>query len=338
MIYTVAVYNNAGDRLTVMRDVKTPTYSRSKNTADQVSFSIPRDSSNIQFIETGRRFEILRTIDGQTEVEQSGFISNHGYGDNYYDVEGYSEEIVLTRQFTPAQYGFPLYSQYADLDSLARQLGRTFVVEQAKYRWDDFIVQRTNVDTTTVPAFIILEKDSGGDYPSTGSVTFRFEKQPDEEWDRIRWVSDFDEDEENIDGITTFVSIRTANTIGALGAFSQAQAGSLPDVVGLIIPGSTDRYLEVKFDLLTDTPELSPAVFSLEVIKRGPGAISTFDIDPLATSIQTPKLVADNSSFFEVLTAACEPSGFEFMVVNGKLMLAQTFGVDRSNDYSVVSS
>jgi hypothetical protein len=335
VIYSLAIYDESGARATVISELSNPTYSRSKNTADQLSMGIPRNSVKIDEVKTGRRFEILRTINGVTELEASGFISNHGYSGNFYDIEGYTEEIVLTRFYTPAQFGYPLYSENASLEALARQLDKAFVIEQVKYNWDDYIVSRTNIDTTSVSAFMLLTKDINDDYEPNGTVTMRFEKAATETWDRFRWVSDYYEDD--LGGVTTKFSFRTSNTL-SFGAFSTPQAGALTDIVGIIIPESNHRYLEIKIDFETDTTESSPVVFSLELVKRTASTITSFDIQAGAALIATPSLSADNASFFDVLVAACEPSGWEFKVVNGKLYLAETFGVDRTNDYSVVAS
>jgi hypothetical protein len=315
-------------------------------------------------VKTGRRFEIIRFIsqkipiiwsDGQVvqfndvaiiynensqDVEESGFVSNYGYSSEDFFVEGFTEEVVLTRFRTPAQYGYVLSSENQTLDELVKQLDRSFIIERVKFNWADYIVAQSNIDITTEPSFIILQNNgtsSAPSYASSGSVTFRFTKASNEEWDRFRWVSDFFEDQ--VGRLATFVSYRTAATVGALPSFTTPQAGASTDIVGIIIASqTTDNVLEVKVDLTTDTTEASPVFFSLEVIKRGPTPIHTVSVNTAAAGIATPGLDAEGTNFLDVLIAACEPSGYEFKVFDGELMVEPSFGVDRTIDYSVVSS
>jgi len=338
MIYTVVIYDENGDRATVLRDVQAPNYSRAKNSADQISFSLPRNSAGVEFIETGRRFEILRTIGGQTDVEESGFISNHGYSGDLYGVEGYTEEIVLTRYLTPPQYGYVLYSENQNLSTLAQQLKSAFVIDRVKRNWSDYIVANSNVNTS-FDDFLILNNSGTSESPnyvSSGSVTFQFQKSASEKWDRFRWVSDYYSDEQG--EVSTKVSYRTSNNTSSWGAFSTPQAGALTDVVGIVIAGLNDTYLQVKVDFATDTTEASPLFFVLEAIKRAPTLIHTVNVQTGGTDIPTLGLDADNTNFLEVLIAACESSGWEFYVFDGTLFVASSFGVNRSNSYSVVAS
>jgi hypothetical protein len=337
VIYSVAIYDLSGNRLTILTDVSNPSYSRSKNTADQINFSIPRTSSGIPFIKTSRRFEILRTIGGVSDVEASGFISNHGYSENFYDVEGYSEEIILSQLLTPPQYGYVLSSENQTLNVLVEQFTRSFIVERVKQNWDDYIIDSSNI-TTSAANFITLINDGdleNPDYRSSGYATFEFQKLSSETWDRIRWVSDYYVDEDG--EITTKISYRTSADGITWGSFTTPQPGALTDIVGLVIAGDEDDYLEVRVDFDTPTKEAAPAFFSIEVIKRGDSPIVSVDVDTGSSSIPVLGLPGDNTSFLDVLIAACEPSGYEFKVEDGVLFIKESFGEDRSNSYAVVS-
>lgn len=343
MIYSVAIYDENGVRVTVLRDVASPTYSRAKNAADQISFEVPRNDVNIPEIRTGRRFEIIKTLNGSTSVEESGYISNHGYSDEVYEVEGFTEEILLTRYLTPAQFGYPLSSENQSLFTLVQQFNRAYLVERVKYNWTDYIVDESNIDYTTEPSFIILQNNGSSQspsYPSSGFVVFRFQKESNESWERFRWVSDYYTDEAG--ELTTKVRYRTADDPANFLDWSNytPQAGAETDVVGIVIAPEfqdDEQFLEVRVDFATDTTEASPVFFALEMIKRKPTEITSVVASAASDDIATPGLDADNASFLDILIAACEPSGYEFKVEDGTLYLQSTFGVDRTNDYSAVA-
>lgn len=348
MIYQVFIFDESGNRVAVLREASNPSYSRSKNTADQVSFSVTRNSKDIQHIKTGRRFEIIRTINGESDLEASGFISNHGYSGELYEIEGYTEEVALTYNLTPPQYGYVLYSENQTLDQLANELRFSFEVERLKRRWDDpnYLVSSTNI-YFDAPSLITIINDgtlADPEYRLSGSVVYQFQKDGDQFWDRVRWVSDYYATEEG--EITSKISYRLSNNGSSWGAYTTPVAGALTDIVGLIIADNTPNFLQVKIDFnapaIGDEPDeqyavAAPAMFSFEVIKRGPSVIHTVEVDAGASGIATPSLSADNAAFLDVLIAACEPSGYEFEVKDGTLRLAQTFGVDRSDSYSVVA-
>ena len=338
MIYTVVLYNSSGERVVVLENVSKPTYSRSKNAADQISFGLPRNDAKTASIETGMRFEIIRNL-GQTttSVEASGYVTNHGYGSSLYEVEGFAEEILLSRYLTPAQFGYPLYSERANLDQLVSNMTKTYITENPKHGWGDYVVDSSNIDYTTNPTFVLLL--GSGDpttYPASGYVVFRFTKLASEEWERFRWVSDYYTDDDG--AVKTEVSYRQGNVIGSLGTFTTPIGGALTDVVGLVLADPNPTYTEVRVDFSTDTVKASPVLFSLEMIKRGLSDVSSVSITGDATLVPTPGLKADNTTFLDIMVNALEPSGWEFKVFDGQLSIAETFGVDRTNDYSVVGA
>lgn len=372
MIYSVIIYDESGARVGVAKGATRPRYSRSKNAADQISFSFPRSDSLVKLDESGsmdstyltmdldtirmdstvrlydatdpvvirigRRFEIIRsTGTNSVVVEASGFISEHGYSGDQYEVNGFTEEILLSRYLTPVQFGYPLYSENATIDELVAELDRAYVSEQVKWAWADYLVSSSNIDYTTNPTFMLLTNlNPGGaaQYETSGFAVFRFQKNADEEWDRFRWVGDHysgDQGEVKVE-----VSYRQANTVGGLGSFTTPVAGALTDVVGIVVADPDAVYTEVRVDFTTSNDEVSPVLFSLEMIKRAPTAITSISVAAGASSLETPGLDADQASFIDVLIAALEPHGWEFKVFDGTLSIAETFGTSRTNEYAVV--
>lgn len=336
MIYSVVLYDSSGDAVAVLENAGTPSYSRSKNTADQVSFSVPKGDPKIPFVALGQRFELIRNIGlGSSSLEVSGFISSFGWDTDSFVIEGFTEEIILERYFTPEQYSYPMTSENQDLDSFVPQLMESFVTDRVKGNWSSFISAESNVDYTTNPEFMLLTK-SGGDYVSSGYVVFRFSKLANEKWERVRWVSDYYVDEDG--EVTTKVSYRQADTIGGLSsvAFTTPVAGALPDVVGLILASPTLAYTEVRVDFSTDSTDTSPVLFSLEVIKRGLTPIHTVNVLGDGHLIPTLGVNADQASFLSILISALEPSGWEFELVDGVLTVAESLGEDKSYETVVV--
>jgi len=372
VIYSVIVYDESGARVGVAKGATRPRYSRSKNAADQISFSFPRSDSLVKLTEsgsmdstyltmdldtirmdstvrlydatdpivirTGRRFEIIRSTGSDSVVvEASGFISEHGYSGDMYEVDGFTEEILLSRYLTPAQFGYPLYSENATIDELVAELDRTYISEQVKWDWANYLVGSSNIDYTTNPTFMLLTNlNPGGEaqYVTSGYAIFRFQKDANEEWDRFRWVGDYYSGDQG--EVKTEVSYRQANTIGGLGSFTTPVPGALTDVVGIIVADPDAVYTEVRVDFTTSNDEVSPVLFSLEMIKRKQAAITSVEVIGDTSLLETPGLDADQATFLDVLIAALEPHGWEFKVFNGKLSIAETFGTSRTNDYAVV--
>lgn len=336
--YVLVVYDGDGNRAAAFNDVANPSYNRSKNSADQVNIDLPRKSDRVSEIDIGRRFEIIRgSLDGTETIEETGFISAYGYTGDIYQVEGFTEEVFLTNYLTPGQYGYPLYSENAKLDTFFDQFARGYLVERVKRNWADYEVDSTNVDTTSNPDFALLQ--GSGDptvYPSSGSITLRFEKESDELWDRIRWVSDYDDEA----GLRTTIQYRQGSSAGA-GTWSSEEAGALTDIRGIIVPQDDGNYMDVRVNFESDDEEWSPVLFSLEVIKRT-APILTVDYETYATidpgTLSTPGIETDNRNLLEVLIDVCDEADWQFRVRDGTLYFSEDFGVDRSDDYTLIES
>ncbi|MCA1806957.1 MAG: hypothetical protein LC687_03770, partial [Actinobacteria bacterium] len=72
-------------------------FNRAKNSADQVSISVPRLDQKIAEVKIGRRFEILRGGTDTDDLECTGYVSERGYSDEMFNISGFTEEIVLQR-------------------------------------------------------------------------------------------------------------------------------------------------------------------------------------------------------------------------------------------------
>jgi hypothetical protein len=107
-------------------------------------------------------------------------------------------------------------------------------------------------------------------------------------------------------------------------------------VVGIVVANPDAVYTEVRVDFTTSNDEVSPVLFSLEMIRRAPTAITTVSVVGDASLLDTPGLEADQATFLDVLIAALEPHGWEFKVFDGTLSIAETFGTSRTNEYAVV--
>lgn len=337
LAYSVILYDESGDRVARLENASNPTYSRSRNSADQVSLSLPRTDDKIDEIIIGRRFEILRNAVGgiPERLECSGVVASRGYSGENFTIEGFTEEVFLENYLTPVNYGYPLYSENATLDAFFDQFDRSFEVERVKYNWDDYDVEVSNVEFSTDPSYVLLSEASAGPppvYESSGYITFRFEKTSDQEWDRIRWVSDYDEDS----GVTTTIQYRQGASAGA-GSFSTAEAGALTDVVGIIPADPDANFMDVRVNLATTNTAVTPRLFALEVIKRTPiPEVSSVSYTVGAASVETPGVEANQKSLLQTLIDVCDVTEWDFKLERGVLTFAESLGTSRVNDYVLI--
>lgn len=337
LTYTVIIYDESNQAVAALNDVTKPSYNRSKNSADEISVEIPRKSDKINEVKIGRRFEILRYLGSSSAVEESGYISEIGYSGDWYTMNGFTEEILLSRYQTPVNYGYPFYSEKADLGEFFDNFARGFEVVQAKGQWGNFDVSSTNIDFT-FDEYLLLDESSPDVYETNGEVIFQFTKYSDQRWDRFRWVSDYDDESQ----VFTTVEYRVGATVGTLGAWSAETVGSLVDIVGIVIAASaTDNVLQIRVNFDTSDTSLTPRLFALEVIKRT-APILNIDYTTLAsedaTTITTPAIEADSKTFLDLAIDACAVVGWEFKVIDSTLYFSENFGVNRTNDFVLVES
>lgn len=336
--YTVLVYDASGSMVAALENATSPTYSRAKNSADQVSVSLPRSDVKASLLDVGQRFEIVRESSAGQVVEESGYIAEHGYTDDEYVIEGYTEEIILSRYLTPAQFGWPLQFGLSTLDALIENMQSGYVVERAKATWGLYSTTESLVDYASNPAFVILSKDASDNYFPSGYITLRFEKTAEQTWERFRWISDYDSEKETV---TSTVQFRLADTIAGLdtAAWSVATAGADTDIQGIEVVDNALKYLEVRVNLYTTKDDASPVLYSLEAIKREPSAITGVDyVFADANAVALPGMDADNKSFLDVLVDVFDSVGWEFKVSGGTLIAREKMGESRLNDYTLVGS
>lgn len=336
LTYTIVIYNESNEVVAALNDVAKPSYNRSKNSADEVSIEIPRKSDKIGEVKIGRRFEILRYIGGDSVVEESGYISEIGYSGDWYTMNGFTEETLLSRYQTPVNYGYPFYSEKANLAEFFDNFARGFEMVQVKGQWGDFDVSSTNIDFTFDEYLLLTE--SSDVYATDGEVVFEFTKPSNQIWDRFRWVSDYDDESQ----VFTTVQYRVGATSGTLGPWSAETVGALVDVVGIVIAASsTDNVLQVRVNFDTNNTAVTPRLFALEVIKRTAPILNvdytTFASED-ATAITAPAVEADSKTFLDLAIDACAVVGWEFKVLDSTLYFSNNFGVNRTNDFVLVES
>jgi hypothetical protein len=347
MNYIVIVYDEDNKKAAVLTTATDPTYSRSFNSADQVNIRIPRLDPKVAEVKVGRRFEIWRTIRATERIEVSGYISECGYNDSYFVIGGFTEEIVLTRYFLPADYGYPLTSESVDIGDFFERVLRRYNVTRVKQNWDDFLVESEDIDFITDPDYLVLDKVDADNYVTGGYVVFRFQKSSGESWDRIRWSGDFDQDS----GVYTAIQYRTGATPGA-GEYTEGllyeididldgEAGAEPEVVGVVIADPDDEFLDVRVNFLTEDQSVTPRLFALEVIRTIPlTEITSVDYPNVADLVEaelpTPNVEAGDSTLLQVLQDVCAAASWEFEVVENTLRVAKRLGSNRVNDFALV--
>lgn len=266
-----------------------------------------------------------------TQHVVTGRIAHRDIGEDTVTITCHTEEILLRSNVTPAQYG-RVWDDW-DLADLARDVLNGWHVQRVKDKtqWDSAL-EFHNVDTTTEPGIVMLSKDASGRYHGTGYITLRFSRQNIGNflrWDRIRWVSD------NAGPVRTTMQYRADG-----GAWSAEYWGALPDEIGVAIAQVNAHTIDVRINLYTEDRETedpagnpvgqTPAVFAVEVIARVQGEIEPGNIPP-AAGVTVAGLEADSATALEVLGQACRLVGWEFIVRNGKLDLAEKIGQDRTN-------
>lgn len=321
-------------------------YTRRINQATEVGVSIPRTviedhvpagHSLHDFFNTQsklRHAEIASYIQIYKggRLKASGKITDRELG-QVVQVMGYTEEILLENNVTPAQYGM-VWDGW-DLADLARDLldGWQSLRVKAQSQWQDRIVASSNVDLATNPGHIMLAKRSNGRYFENGYVVLLFNKSEItnfKSWDRVRWSADSE------DPVKTSIQISTNGV-----SFSAPFDGGIPEEVGYYIGGDRDQvWVRINLET-TDTesedPEgnpvgVTPWVFAVELIARTHGELVVGNI-PNTAGVTVKGLSADYANGLSVLTAACEQVGWEFTVWGGALNLAESLGFDRTRDF-----
>jgi len=281
----------------------------------------------------------VQIFKGET-LKASGKITGRSLG-QVITVEALTEEILLEQNRTPAQYG-KVWDGW-DLADVARDLRFGWATKRVKApsQWADAIVASSNIDYTTDPGHLMLSKTVHGAYQESGYVTLRLNKSqfPSfETWDRVRWSADSDglANPEKI----VWTTIQTS-TDGS--SWSAEFDGGLPEEVGLVFAGTSDDCW-VRINLYTNdttSPAVeegppvgqTPVVFAVELVARTTPILEIGTI-PAVAGVTVKDLDASYATAFEVISKACEQTGWEFNVWDGALNLAENLGVDRTKDFT----
>ena len=255
-----------------------------------------------------------------------GIIAKRDFSDTTITLKAHTEEHLLSLYRTPADYGIKYDN--TDICDLARDMLNGWRTIRFKQNWDEAEAS-SQVDITTDPSVVILDKDGAGVYYDTGYITFEF-SQPDDfdSWERIRWSAD------NEDPVFSTMAYRTYN--GAIwGAWSAEYEGALPDKLGIEIVTINAVKVQVRITLTTDDQEseddagdpvgITPALFAVEILARTT-AFLTGSI-PASSTVEVVGIDANEKTSLQVLRDACEQAGWEFQVLFGVLTVAEAIVV-----------
>ena len=263
-----------------------------------------------------------------TDAIGMGIIAKRDFSDTTISLKAYTEEHLLSLYRTPADYGIKYDN--TDICDLARDMLKGWRTIRYKQNWDE-AEDSSQVDITTEPSIVILDKDGAGTYYSSGYITFEFERPDDfDSWERIRWSAD------NEDPVYSTMAYRTWNG-AAWSGWSTEYEGALPDQLGIEI-GVTDAVkVQVRITLTSADQESeddagdpvgsTPALFAVEIIARTT-AFLTSSI-PVSSSFEVVGIDADEKTSLQVLRDACEQVGWDFQVSLGALTIAESIGDER---------
>ena len=267
------------------------------------------------------------------ELKVTGRISKRTVNQTTVELSAYTEEILLEQNITPPQYGRVFDNQ--DIADVARSCldgWQTLRVKDVS-QWNAAIAS-DNVDTSTEPGLVLLSKGMDGKYNESGFITVRFLKsniQGFKKWDRVRWSAD------NIGDLETTMQYSFNG-----GAFTAEITGALPDESGVELATTDADYVDVRINLRTSDTEsedpdgnevgTTPVLFCVELIARTEGELSEGSI-PASTGDTVKGISANSTTALDVLTQAAEEVGYEFVVVDGQLDLAETIGADKTDEF-----
>lgn len=326
----VRLYNHNRALLAVVDRRGGVRYNRRRNEATEIALTIPRNDLKLEYATLTAYVQVW----DDTRLRASGKVVSREIGQDAVSLTALTEEVLLAENLTPSDYGRVFAN--LDLADLARLcLDGWYPLRVAsKAQWDAAL-ERVNVDSATLPGKVILAK-TGLAYRPSGYITVRFQSDQIpgfKGWDRIRWASDYEEP------VRTTMQYRLDG-----GAWSAEIRGALPDTLGVAIPNPNAATVDVRINLYTDdttTPDdeasptvlgVSPLVFGVEAIARTHSNLLA-GVIPTSAGVVANGVEADRSTALDVLRAACEQVGWEFEVLDGRLNLAQSLGVDRTPEF-----
>ena len=263
-----------------------------------------------------------------TDMIGMGIIAKRDFSDTTISLKAHTEEHLLSLYRSPADYGI-IYDN-TDICDIARDLLKGWRTIRYKQNWDEATAS-SQVDITTEPSVVILDKDGSGVYYETGYITFEFEQTDDfDSWERIRWSAD------NEDPVYSTMAYKTYDG-ASWSAWSAEYEGALPDQIGIEIVDTDAVKVQVRITLTSADQESeddagdpigsTPALFAVEIIARTT-AFLTSNI-PASSTVEVIGLDASEKTSQNILKDACEQVGWEFQAFNGVLTIAEAIGDDR---------
>lgn len=332
--YTVSIQDHSGQRIGYITHPATPEYRRRKNQATAFSFGVLMADASL--LDYGTHCTMYR--DGNPVV--AGRVIKRAIAGQLLRVECITHEALLRDHITPTNWnrwaGWVLSDAVADLLM-------DFVV-QARNTPEDWAetVDKSNVDLTTWPGKVVLEKDASGRYKPSGYITLQFDFDSIAEYEAVRWAEDVGED----------VRIKVQTRFSADGttwaAWSDERESVFPDVDGVTLTGNA-RYIQVRLNLYTDdtTAEdqngkptgYTPVLNGVEVIARKPGLVFVGSIadtpDVKLATYRTEdfgeKYAYSRENALKLIQTWCEDYGYEFEVTHDlKLNFGEDLGATRN--------
>ena len=327
-------------------------YNRRRNVATDISVTVAKNELRRVLPTDGRLYQELARegilhltianfvqIYKGNDLRASGVIVERDVGDDTIEIKAFTEEILLERNRTPAQYGSVFRGQ--DIADVARELttGWQTIRVKAESEWKGEepnieLVESENIDFETQSNVIMLDKTPLGNYYEEGYLILRLDSEDYSSfasWDRIRWSAD------NEEPVETSIQYRYANTINDLESeqFSQEFEGVIPDEEGLVPAATDERYVDIRINLSTQDTDSedgdgnpvgsTPFFFALELIANTEFALEVGEI-PNSTGVTVGQVDADGENCLSILKEICDTTGYEFQIKNKKLSIAETFG------------
>ena len=305
-------------------------YNRRRNVATDISVTVAKNELRRVLPTDGRLYQELARegilhltianfvqIYKGSDLRASGVIVERDVGEDTIEIKAFTEEELLRRNTTPAQYGDILSGQ--DITDVLREIVDGWETKRVKTQeqWEltipngGRVLDSNNIDTTTEPGVIMLEK-TNGNYATDGFIELRFENVEYDDfklWDRIRWVGEFDPP------VTTTIQYRYGEDAGSLTSYSQEFEGVLPETIGLVTDATTEKIIDIRINLATEDTSVTPEFFAVELIARTEFPLEIGDV-PNSLNLAVDEIEADYENCLDLLKDACEQTGTEFTIRN----------------------
>ena len=325
-------------------------YNRRRNVATDISVTVAKNELRRVLPIDGRLYQELARegllhltianfvqIYKGSDLRASGVIVERDVGDDTIEIKAFTEEELLRRNTTPAQYGDILSGQ--DITDVLREIVDGWETKRVKTQeqWEltirngGRVLDSNNIDTTTEPGVIMLEK-TNGDYATDGFIELRFENVEYDNfkrWDRIRWLGDF---EEGV--VETTIQYRYGEDEGDLTDYSSEIEGTLTDTIGFVPDATDEKILDIRINLSTSDTDKTPFFFAVELIARTEFPLEIGNV-PNSLNLAVDEIEADYENCLDLLQDACEQTGTEFTIRNRTIDLNRDLGRDLTNEVMI---